>query len=462
MASILIVDDDAIMCDMLADMADDMGHLAETAHTLFRGVELATSNQIDVVFLDVHMPDGNGLEVIPQLKKTQHNPEIIIITGSGDQNSAELAIKNGAWDYIQKTTSTKDIKLSLQRALEYRGQKEQHKPPVILKRDAIIGDSIKIGQCLQQLAYAAHVDTNVLITGETGTGKELFAQALHQNSTRVSNSFVVVDCAALPSSLIESMLFGHEKGAFTGADRYRQGLIGQANGGTLFLDEVGELPLGLQKALLRVLQERRYRPLGSKQELHSNFRLVSATNRNLGEMVESMSFRKDLFYRIQTVTIHLPPLRERKEDIKSIVRHCMTTLCSQSGMMEKGFSPDFFEVLENYQWPGNVRELIGTIEKVLGELHDEATLFSRHLPTHIRTEAVRKRIHTKAINKTIPQEDAAAPPSLRDHMDAMRIQYLKRLMAHSNGKVSDACRVAGISRARLYQLLKKHSIPTKV
>lgn len=461
MANVLIVDDDQMMCDMLADMTEDLGHRAESKQTLADGIKSATTRDYDIVFLDVQMPDGNGLEVIPQLKGTPDHPEIIIITGIGDQNGAELAIKNGAWDYIQKTTSIRDIKLSLQRALEYREQKKRHEAPVILKRDAIIGDSPPIRQCLTKLAHAAHVETNVLITGETGTGKELFAQALHHNSPRETHNFVVVDCAALPASLIESMLFGHEKGAFTGADRHRQGLIGQADGGTLFLDEVGELPLTLQKALLRVLQEKRYRPLGSKKELISNFRLVSATNRNLKEMVEMNTFRKDLYYRIQTATIELPALRHRKEDIKAIVRYCMTNFCNRSGILEKGFSTDFFDVLESYEWPGNVRELIGTIEKVLAEMHDEATLFSRHLPTQIRAAAARHKIHTQPPADKRATAPDNVPAKLKDYMDDKRLKYLKDLMRYTDGKVSIACKVAGISRARLYQLLKEYKLQSK-
>ena len=235
-----------------------------------------------MVFLDVRMPDGDGLAMLPLIQAARSAPEIIIMTGFGNASGAELAITSGAWDYIEKGSSVKEITLSLVRALEYRKQKRSSNSTrnvVMLKRDAIIGISPAIKACLEQVAQAAECDASVLVTGETGSGKELFARAIHENSRRAPKPFVVVDCAALPDTLVESLLFGHEKGAFTGAEQSRSGLVAQANGGTLFLDEVGELPLSMQKAFLRVLQEHRFRPVGSHREVCSDFRLVAATNR---------------------------------------------------------------------------------------------------------------------------------------------------------------------------------------
>jgi len=272
MARILIIDDDKLMCRSLSLVARQKGYEASSTNTLGEGLEKAITELFDVIFLDVNMPDGNGLEFLSKLPKLPSSPEIIIITGFGDPNGAELAIKCGAWDYLEKGASINEITLSLLRALEYREQKRiesSTNDAGLLKRDGIIGNSVRLKECLDLVAQSAICDSNVLITGETGTGKELFAKAVHQNSLRSKKNFVVVDCASLPENLIEGMLFGHEKGAFTNADQAREGLILQANGGTLFLDEIGEMPLSLQKVFLRVLQDHRFRPLGSNRELET-------------------------------------------------------------------------------------------------------------------------------------------------------------------------------------------------
>jgi two-component system NtrC family response regulator len=318
MAKILIIDDDRSICLSLQAVIEKIGYESECAYSLTDGHKKATLDAYDVVLLDVNLPDGNGLSLLPKLKIITSLPEVIIITGEGDPDGAELAIKNGAWDYIEKPFSVDGITLPLVSAIQYRNEKKVPGNSIVLKREGIIGESAKIRHCLDQVAQAAMSDVNVLITGETGTGKELFASAIHENSNRKDNNFVIVDCAALPETLVESTLFGHVKGAFTGADRDREGLIKQADKGTLFLDEIGELPISVQKAFLRVLQEKRFRPVGGKEELKSNFRLVAATNRNLEQMIMEGRFRQDLLFRIKSLTISLPPLRERVQDIKEL------------------------------------------------------------------------------------------------------------------------------------------------
>ncbi|MDD5167173.1 MAG: sigma-54 dependent transcriptional regulator, partial [Syntrophales bacterium] len=284
MANILIIDDDQMLCNAMSMKFKMMEHRVSCALTLEDGVREANRNSFDVVYLDVRLPDGNGLDALSIIRKMDDPPEVIIMTGSGDPDGAELAIKNGAWDYIEKPSSINNMILPLVRALQYRDVKLATKPSMKLNRDGIIGNSIPMRACLDQVAEASGSNANVLLSGETGTGKELFAWAIHNNSSRSQRNFVVVDCAALSETLVESMLFGHEKGAYTGADKTKEGLIKQADGGTLFLDEVGELPFSIQKSLLRVLQEHRFRPLGSNHEIGSDFRLVAATNRNLDEM----------------------------------------------------------------------------------------------------------------------------------------------------------------------------------
>jgi len=259
MASILIIDDDKSICKMLCRLFRHMAHDATYALTLGDGIKAASSGTFDVVYLDVHLPDGNGLEALPIIRRVSSSPEVVIITGGGDPDGAELAIKSGAWDYMRKPPSMDGLTLQLTRLLQYRKEKSDKKPAIILKREEIIGSSPQLEACLELVAQTANSDLSVLITGETGTGKEIFATAIHKNSHRADKRYVVVDCASLPETLVGSMLFGHKKGAFTGAEKARVGLIKEADGGTLFLDEVGELPLAVQKDFLRVLQVNRLR-----------------------------------------------------------------------------------------------------------------------------------------------------------------------------------------------------------
>ena len=262
MIKVLIVDDDIMLCKMLRTLIEDMRYKVVVSNTLHDGLDMIARESFDVVFLDVQLPDGIGLDAVPVIRESSDAPEVIIMTGAGDPDGAELAITSGAWDYIEKPSSMKQMILPLMRAVQYREGRMATSIPVLLKRDRIVGSGQSLMASLEKLAQAAMSNANVLISGETGSGKELFAHSIHENSTRAANIFVVVDCAALPETLVESILFGHVKGAFSGADNTSKGLIKQADGGTLFLDEVGELSLSMQKSFLRVLQEHSFRPVG--------------------------------------------------------------------------------------------------------------------------------------------------------------------------------------------------------
>jgi len=286
MADILIIDDDQLICTTLSHVVRAQNHTPACAFSLKEGLAMASARSFDVVFLDVRLPDGSGLDIVQALRDTPSSPEVIIITGFGDVDGAELAITHGAWDYLEKSASIDEIILPLERALQYRAERQAKARPTALKLEGIVGSSPPMRTAIELLAQAAASDANVLVTGETGTGKELFSWAIHANSPRAGKNFVVVDCAALPETIVESVLFGHERGAFTGADRSKTGLITQAHGGTLFLDEVSELPPSVQGSFLRALQERRFRPVGSVREVTSDFRLIAASNRNLDEMVK--------------------------------------------------------------------------------------------------------------------------------------------------------------------------------
>jgi two-component system NtrC family response regulator len=462
MARVLIIDDDEMICGALEAAVRQKGMDAVSAQSLAEGRAKLKGAPFDVVFLDVRLPDGNGLENIPAIRDALGSPEIIIITGEGDPDGAELAITAGAWDYVQKPFTLTTLVLSLVRAVQYHEEKTARKTPVALKRDGIIGASPRMRNCYDLLAQSSHSEANILLTGETGTGKELFARAIHDNSRRAGKSFVVVDCAALPETLVESVLFGHVKGAFTGADKPRDGLAKQADGGTLFLDEVGELPVVVQKSFLRVLQERTFRPVGGKKEIQSDFRLIAATNRDLEHMVKEGKFRDDLMFRLRSITIELPPLRERPEDIFDLAMYHMNRLCARYGMATKSFSPEFQQALTTYPWPGNVRELFNAIESALSAAGGNPTLYPIHMPVEIRVQftkaGIAKKEETAASPGNLETKTRSTFPKLKDFLEETERSYLLDLLGHAKGDVRNVCRVSGLSRSRLYDRLKKYGL----
>ncbi len=458
MGKVLIIDDNQFNAEVLSDMVVSLGHEVTCTYTAEEGLQAARSQSFDVVFLDVQLPDGNGLMLLPSIHAMPSAPEVIIITGFGSPDGAELAIKNGAWDFIEKPLERKLIELPLVRALQYRETKKQIRTPLVLKREGIIGSSSIMGTCLDLIAQAAASDANVLITGETGTGKEVFAQAIHNNSIKSDMPFVTVDCASLPPTIIESILFGHEKGAFTGADRIQEGLIKQADGGTLFLDEVGDLPFAAQKAFLRVLQEHCFRPLGAKREVRSEFRVIAATNRYLDKMIGEGKIREDLLFRLRAITIELPPLRERPGDVKELIGYYVNKICMRQGREVKGFSPEFSDALCAYDWPGNIRELINALESALAAALDETMLYPKHLPTQLRVSLIRGAVSKKKDSTKF----SVKMDTLKERRDAVFVreekQYLQELVALTGGSIREACAISGLGRARLYQLIKKHGI----
>jgi len=456
MSKILIIDDDRDICELLARSFENITPEVYFAFTLSDGLEHLRSGGFDVVLLDVYLPDGNGIEAICTIKAMAFAAEILIMTGDGDMEAAKIAMMANVWDYIQKTVSHKLIRLSLSQALEYRQQKLS-RPAFTnkIKRDSIIGHSAKILACLEKISYAADDIMPVMIMGDTGTGKELFARAIHNNSNRKNKEFVVVDCAALPEHLVESILFGHVKGAFTGANTDNEGLLKIAHGGTLFLDEIGELPLEIQKKFLRALQEKRFRPIGSKEELLSDFRFVGATHRDLLGMVQKNEFREDLYYRIFSLRIDLPPLRQRKEDIALIAKDYV--VIKNSLLKKEAFkmSEPFLEELENYNWPGNVRELKNTIDLACSQILHGETLFPRHLPEEIRSFNFRKKIAYRTNNESIPFSEIV---SLKEHIDKTKYEYILNLLVYTKGDIKESCRLSGLSRGHLYNQFKKYGI----
>jgi two-component system, NtrC family, response regulator len=461
MANILVIDDDRLICEILSSFIRSLGHTPSYALTLEEGLQTIYSAPVDLVFLDVCLPDGNGLAAVPKIQQSPSTPVIIIITGEGSRSGAKMAIESGCWDYIEKPLSIDTIKLPFLRALQYRKEKASSKSPVVLKRIGIIGDSQPIKECLNLVAKAGGTDTNVLVCGETGTGKELFAKAIHENSSRSDKALVVVDCAALPENLVESTLFGHIKGAFTSADRDRVGLVAEADGGTLFLDEVGDLPLRIQPAFLRVLQEHLFRPVGEKREIRSDFRLVAATNRDIDQMARTGAFRSDLLFRLKSLVINLPPLKDRGNDIMELTLHFLRKFCERYGIGIKGLSPDFCDVLMAYDWPGNVRELAQSIEMALLMAKDEQTLYPVHLPNELRLKVKITSLHSYPADELESGTKTLSPssfPKLKEFSETAEKKYFTDLFAVTGGDMKMICKICGLSRANVYTRMKKYNI----
>ena len=463
MFRVLIVDDDPNICLFFETLLEKMDCETYTAKRVDEAKALSLQNAYDLILLDLELPDGNGLDIMPDLVTLPSAPEIIIITGTGDARGAEIAFKNGAWDFVQKPFRLDDVSLPIQRALHYRKEKLSSHELMILKRSKIIGESPALKRCLDEVGKAASTDAGVLVTGETGTGKELFAKAIHENSRRASKPFVAVDCASLTESLIESTLFGHEKGAFTGAAFKQDGLIIQADGGTLMLDEVGDLPLSIQKALLRTLQERSVRRLGGKKEIEVDIRLISATNLDLDQLVKDGLFREDFLYRIRAMEIHLPPLRDRVNDIEEIVLKKVHELSNRYNLEPKAISKQLLDALMSNPWPGNIRELLNVLEYILASAGSDPTLVPKHLPPNYRLSSL--NFECPAVQEDTSSmvdeamENDADFPSLNACREQLEKNYLTRLMEKAGGDRKTACRLSGVSQARLYALLKKYDLP---
>jgi two-component system NtrC family response regulator len=466
MARVLIIEDDRTVGKMLSQKIVRLGHEASWSDTLQQGVESSFRSPYDVVLLDVGMPDGNGIDALPRILSSPFHPEVIVMSGLANARDAEAAIQNGAWDYVQKHDIHDKYAQLLQRTLLYRKESRRHSGEN-LNLGGIIGTSEAMRACHRTLAKAARSDTNVLISGTTGTGKELFARAIHNNGDRRRENLVVVDCAALPETLVESLLFGNVKGIYTGADRARDGLVAQAHGGTLFLDEVAEMPLSTQKVFLRVLQERKYRPVGGQKELSSDFRLIAATNRDLDQLVQAGLFREDLLYRLRAIQLDLPPLKARSGDIELLAQHFTDRICHRMAMAPKKLSADFMDALLLYEWPGNVREMINSIETAVAAASDHQTIFARHLPDAIRLHVVRSTLpRTCQPEKTWTIHPNLAPgkkiPSLKEYrrMAAANAEkeYLNALLLQTRNNIPTVLQLSRLSRSRFYELLKEHNL----
>ena len=366
MARLLVVDDEKGIRDALVQVFEYEGHQVQGAGDGAKGLEVASEFHPDVIFLDVKMPGMDGLDVLAELREHHPGVLVIMISGHGTIDTAVEATRKGAYDFLEKPLDTDRLLVTLRRALELKGLTDSMAAlrSVVESRHAIVGTSYQIRQVLERVERVAATDARVLVTGENGTGKELVARAIHRLSQRVDGPFVDVNCAAIPSELIESALFGHIKGSFTGAVQDRAGKFEQADGGSLFLDEIGDMSMAAQAKVLRALEEGVVTRVGGAKSIQVDVRVIAATNKDLAEEIEEGRFREDLFYRLNVVPIHIPPLRERREDIPMLVQHFAESMASASRTLPRDFSKGALERLSDLPWPGNVRELRNTVERL--------------------------------------------------------------------------------------------------
>ncbi|MFC0228564.1 sigma 54-interacting transcriptional regulator [Serratia aquatilis] len=365
-AEILVVEDDLAHCTILKALMTGWGYRVSVAHNGLEALEQVKLKPFDLILTDVRMAEMDGIEALKAIKSYNPAIPILIMTAYSNVESAVAAIKSGAYDYLTKPLDFDMLRITLERALEHTSLKtENHvlKQRLIFDSQNMIGRSEPMRRLMEMIAMIAPSEATVLICGESGTGKELIAKAVHAHSLRKARPLVSINCAALSESLLESELFGHEKGAFTGADKRREGLFMEANKGTLFLDEIGEISLLMQAKLLRAIQEREIQRVGSNQVLRVDVRLIAATNRDLLAEVEAGRFRQDLYYRLNVVTVVSPPLRERCEDIPLLAMHFMAKFAERNRKSIKGFTPQAMDMLLKYSWPGNVRELENSVER---------------------------------------------------------------------------------------------------
>ncbi len=367
MARVLVVDDERSIRNTLKDILEHEGYEVEVAENGTQAIQLAKEKAFDVVLCDIKMPQMDGIEVLVQLTELNPSLPVVMITGHGDVETAVEAIKKGAFDFLQKPLDLNRILVTIRNAMDknklIRETKTLRKK--VYSKYEMVGSSKAIQQVRELIDKIAPTDARVLITGENGTGKELVAHLIHEKSNRANASFVEVNCAAIPSELIESELFGHEKGSFTSAIKQRIGKFEQANGGTLFLDEIGDMSLSAQAKVLRALQENKITRVGGEKDIPVNVRIIAATNKNLREEIERNNFREDLYHRLSVIVIHVPSLNERKEDIPELVDYFIDKICNEYGIAKKNIEPEAINLLQSYHYRGNIRELHNIVERLI-------------------------------------------------------------------------------------------------
>jgi two-component system response regulator AtoC len=448
---VLVVDDDVITCNLLEEVLSKEGYLVDKALSGQEAIQKGETQLFDVVLSDIRMAEVDGMAVLKAFKQKSPDTIVIMMTAFGSIETAIQAIKEGAFDYVSKPFKLDEIKLTIQRALE---QRELFKENILYRQELItkykleniVGRSPQMLKIYKTIARVADTKSTVLITGESGTGKELIARAIHYNSSRASRPFIAIDCSSLAENLLESELFGHVRGAFTGAIANKRGLFEEANNGTCFLDEIGDISLAMQAKLLRVLQEHEIKRVGGTDTIKIDVRIIAATNKNLEELVAEKKFREDLFYRLNVVTIHLPPLRERPEDIELLAEHFLNKFATENNKPVPHLSKEALELLKRYNWPGNVRELENVIERAV-TLAQRPLILPEDLPRRIRQE------------ESSPSSVGFLPSKIP--LSELEKIYIKKVLEETGGNKKKAAEILGIDRRTLYRMAARYGLNFK-
>jgi len=472
MQRILIVDDDKSIRYSLKRIFEEY-YLVMTAQNGEEAISLFQQNSPDLIIMDIRMPGQNGIDLLKEMKAKDPKSLVIVMTAYGTTETAIEAMKWGAFDYILKPFSIPKMKELVEKALLLRKMMKEEIPYVFeeeqeIGKERIVGSSPKMQEIYKLIGQIAPTDVTVLLRGESGTGKELFARAIYHHSLRSNQPFLPVNCAAIPDTLLESELFGHEKGAFTGAIFRRIGKLEQCNGGTLFLDEIGDMSLSTQAKILRVLQEKRFERLGGRETIQTDVRFIVATNKNLEEAIAKGTFREDLYYRLNVVSIHIPPLRERKEDIPVLIDYFINKFNLELKKKVLGMTPEAMRKMVSYSWPGNVRQLENVIKRAMvlchGEwiLEDQILLEFREEKREIREE-VKKKTFEDLLDSLF--EELLKAPSLNKDLDLISFlekEIILRALQKTNGNQIQAAKLLGINRNTLRSKMERYRLKKEV
>jgi two-component system nitrogen regulation response regulator NtrX len=454
---ILVIDDEAAIRDSLRMTLEYEGYEVLLAATGQEGLTMAERDAPDLVLLDVKMPGMDGLEVLERLHSLNEALPVLVVSGHGTISTAVEATKKGAFDFIEKPFASDRVLVSLRNALDQRRLRDENRTlkRAVEVRHQMIGESHALRQVMAAVSRAAPTNATVLIQGESGVGKELVARTIHRNSLRSRERFVQVNCAAIPEELIESELFGHEKGSFTGATEKQVGKFEQADRGTIFLDEVGDMSAKTQAKVLRVLQEGEVERLGSARTIKVDVRVIAATNKNLEEEIEKGGFREDLYFRLAVIPIFVPPLRERPDDIPLLVRHYIDVFTRESNSRPRRLTPAAMEALQRYRWKGNIRELRNTVERMLIMSPNE-TIDLADLPGSVRNPGVGSSLASGA--RSVAAPDASGAGTLREFKDSAERTFLVAKLRENGWNISKTAEVIDTPRSNLYKKLEQYQI----